>query len=212
MSVPDLRSDGTPEITVEARELLAAQQARLPQAEVTAQRNAAAVRGSNRTMERLLERAAGTPRRTKRTRLILEAASEWAAPVSRQAACRRGCAHCCHIPVVITLAEAEVLAKATGRTLTVPANARPIHELDLQAKAGPAGPCPFLREGQCTAYEARPVVCRTHLNMDADDLLCQLVPGQTTPVPYADKRLILGIAMKLMEGEPLADIREFFPT
>lgn len=47
-------------------------------------------------------------------------------------------------------------------------------------------PCPFLRDGGCSVYDVRPMACRLLLNLDDDDLLCQLVHGQAIPVPYAN--------------------------
>lgn len=42
----------------------------------------------------LLKKASKAARPGKRIRLILEAASTWAAPAMAMAACRRGCSHC----------------------------------------------------------------------------------------------------------------------
>lgn len=201
----------------ENHHLVQAQQERIPEAAITAEANAAAVErppGFDREIQSLLQQAARTNRVGKRIRLVLKAASTWAAPVAARAACRKGCSHCCHIPVSITSAEAMNLAAATGRPMSIPDNA--INLTDLTEEPTPVrtdiGPCPFLVEGSCSVYESRPVICRTHFNLDADDLLCRVVPGHPTDVPYADARLILGACLALQQDQVIADIRDFFPS
>lgn len=74
-------------------------------------------------------------------------------------------------------------------------------------------PCTFLAAGRCSIYEHRPISCRLQINVDVDDLLCRLVPGEAITVPYLDTRtekvaslLILGANARI------ADIRDWFPT
>jgi hypothetical protein len=56
------------------------------------------------------------------------------------------------------------------------------------------------------------MVCRVHVSLDDDDLLCRLVPGQDVPVPYADTRQVQAIFLAAQLGHTVADIREFFPS
>ncbi|MFD1043225.1 hypothetical protein [Pseudoxanthomonas kaohsiungensis] len=81
-------------------------------------------------MPALLKKASKAARPGKRIRLILEAASTWAAPAMAMAACRRGCSHCCTLPsIAITSAEARLLASVTGQAMELPAGAVPVQAL-----------------------------------------------------------------------------------
>jgi Fe-S-cluster containining protein len=127
-------------------------------------------------------------------------------PVS---ACKSGCSHCCHIPVKLTQAEAVELGKAIKKK---PEKSTGItFEFDDSKFSGQ--PCTFLVNSKCSIYEDRPSVCRTHMNMDKDELLCKNVPGMSVPVPYLDVRPIT-ISRVITGGKnPVADIREWFkPT
>jgi hypothetical protein len=53
------------------------------------------------------------------------------APLAEVAACRRGCAHCCHIAVQITSTEASLIAAATGRPAATPGHVLVLDQLDL---------------------------------------------------------------------------------
>jgi Fe-S-cluster containining protein len=124
-------------------------------------------------------------------------------------ACKPGCSHCCHIPVKLTQSEAVELGKAikrkpekiTGMTF------------DFDDSKFNGQPCTFLVNSECSIYEDRPSVCRTHMNMDKDELLCKTVPGMNVPVPYLDVRPITLSRVITGGRNPVADIREWFkPT
>lgn len=120
-------------------------------------------------------------------------------------ACREGCTHCCHIPVSIGAAEASVIGKAIGR------KPLPLKDHQPVEVTGYESPCPMLKGGRCSIYAHRPAVCRTHMNMDVDDLLCQLV-DDSIPVPYLDARQFQ-LASLMIQPDPAswADIRQWFP-
>lgn len=145
-------------------------------------------------------RAATAGQRVMWIRRAADALAEGYGPVS---ACRSGCAHCCHIPVKISLPEAQVLGKAIGRKPVAPANHGP----------APAEqePCSFLRAGQCSVYSERPAVCRGHMNMDVDELLCRPVPGAGVPVPYLDVTPVYVARVATGGRTSYADIRQWFP-
>jgi hypothetical protein len=56
------------------------------------------------------------------------------------------------------------------------------------------------------------MACRLLLNLDDDALLCELIPGQTVPVPYANSEQLKMLYLMANVASPLADIRDFFPT
>lgn len=147
--------------------------------------------------------------------------SAWAQPLAKVSACRRGCAHCCHLPVAITSAEAQVIGDAIGRSPAKLYDALTVKDLATdpgfaQRQQGAerrvlGTPCPFLWRGECTVYEQRPFACRTHLSLDDDDLLCRLIEGVDVPVPYANASMVYGVFLAAQPNEQLADIRAFFP-
>lgn len=91
-------------------------------------------------------------------------------------ACRKGCAHCCYIPVDITPDEAKLLhmmAREAGLDLDMPRlrlqalNSRP----DAWAKlSAPLRRCVFLgADSACQVYEWRPGACRKYQVLDTAD-------------------------------------------
>lgn len=199
-------------------ELIAAQREREPRSTAIAEAKVAATTLHARPIEDALRKADRTPRPGKRIRLVLQAADAWADQLAPIAACRRGCDHCCHIPLAVTTAEARLLAQVSGRAMSMPASATPLQNLDeamalrLSANGGhDAGPCPFLQAGMCSVYDHRPVACRTHFNPDDDELLCRVVPGHPANVPYANSVHIVVACLLRQPDESMADIREFFP-
>lgn len=128
-------------------------------------------------------------------------------------ACRKGCAHCCHIPVAVPEVEAKMIGMAIGRR---PKNVAAYQEDGHYASQsyGYHTPCPFLQDNRCSIYEHRPLACRKLVSLDIDDLLCRLVSPPGPPVPYFDTvefdfALVTICATKL--GVKTADIREYFP-
>ena len=96
--------------------------------------------------------------------------------------CRLGCSHCCRFPILMSVAEARTLAnfvKRTFRPEQIDALRMRTHQwqrLDesLRGRSLPvppsAGeddspctlPCPMLVESECSVYDVRPLLCRTH--------------------------------------------------
>lgn len=197
--------------------------ARLPRADDVAQSNADRIRETQQRpqtreilaalMRRAQEPRIGAKERIRRLRRLYDA---WAKDVYPYSACRAGCSHCCHIGVAVTRAEAELISEethmplrpqpATSALAVVEATQRAADELARQPR-----PCTFLSErGRCTIYAFRPLACRQLHNLDADDLLCQLVPGVAVPVPYADATELEILGLKAMREMDMADIRAWF--
>lgn len=63
----------------------------------------------------LLNAARGARSARQRVVWLQRWGSAWAEPLAQVAACRRGCSHCCSLPVAITSAEARLIGEAVGR-------------------------------------------------------------------------------------------------
>ncbi|MDY6987846.1 MAG: hypothetical protein SWQ30_07285 [Thermodesulfobacteriota bacterium] len=105
--------------------------------------------------------------------------------------CKLGCCHCCRHHILTNIAEAHTLAQYVKREFSVDQikalrmrtkqwhewdNSRPGRypsaNMDEQTDlANYDHCCPLLVNGRCSAYPARPVVCRTHF-VCSDPLLC----------------------------------------
>jgi hypothetical protein len=92
-----------------------------------------------------------------------------AEPETGPLACKRGCGWCCYGYVAVTAPEVFHLAAAVRRAArgdpfsaleAVSARAAPLRGLDPAARLGRKLPCPLLREGACSHYAARPLMCR----------------------------------------------------
>src|SRR5262245_38230821 len=92
----------------------------------------------------------------------------------RDWACRAGCAHCCHHPVGVTIAEAALLVAAiAGKDADARAELRA--RITAAARATAALPwaalddhaCPLLAHGECAVYAARPLACRAWASSSA---------------------------------------------
>lgn len=213
-------SSSTPNIDFTA--LPAYAKERWPIAQARAQRKTSEAQESA-AAKRLLRAAQRASSTTQRVIWLHRAASAWSDALSAVAACRHGCSHCCNTPVTITRVEAEILGKASGRQPLVarhPMIFRGLEHLEelMRAQAErhkdfvAPSPCPFLKDGRCSVYEARPLACRTLLNLDDDDLLCRLVPGMEIPVPYANAGQFKVLHLLAQPNAELADIRDFFPA
>lgn len=90
----------------------------------------------HQAVERLLTAATKAHKASQRVVWLHRAADVLASAVASTGAtaCRRGCHYCCHIPVLITRAEAALMAEASNRTMSpVPRNSMVLAEqLELQ--------------------------------------------------------------------------------
>ena len=185
--------------------------ARLPRAEEAATRNlkqvSAALRPEQARFDvRLTALLESDDSKKRKLRGPLGLADKIAAAVAPHAVCKKGCTHCCHIPVAMTQTEANLIAEQIGRI------AQPVPPSDAQVSGREYGyhvPCTFLKDGNCSIYERRPFACRVHLNLDDDKLLCRLLPGIPVPVPYFNSTHLRRAYVEICDSEALADIRQF---
>lgn len=76
--------------------------------------------------------------------------------------CKKGCSHCCHVPVMVTAMEAFYIQTKTGR------KANEIRRKKERTRKPDGSPCPFLKANSCSIYEFRPLACRTFASYDGE--------------------------------------------
>lgn len=102
--------------------------------------------------------------------------------------CAAGCDACCHVPMGVQAHEVLIAADfvqthfAPAELEAVVASAATHRDrtqgVDSDEYAAMKLSCPLLKEGSCSAYEARPEVCRGHHSSNAD--ACRQSLGQPT--------------------------------
>lgn len=127
------------------------------------------------------------------------------------AACARGCGHCCHVHVPIADFEAQYIGHHIGATPIALKQSAP-HE---RKEFSESTPCVFLKDGECSIYESRPLTCRMHLNFDIDNFWCRHDNWNKpeAEIPRPDIHPLMD-AYHMLAGKTrpiVADIRDFFP-
>lgn len=127
-------------------------------------------------------------------------------------ACRKGCSYCCSIAVMVTGMEAKRIGEVIKRKPAKVEGVREPGDLEALQEKYFDVPCTFLKAGRCSIYEHRPLACRLHFNMADDPLFCSTkIAPQNSLVPALNLQGVDKALFLLTLGEPLADIRDFFP-
>lgn len=125
--------------------------------------------------------------------------------------CRRGCSHCCHHPVHISLLEGILLynwleannlwTPRLKASLKVHANLTTGLPADIWLLTDV--PCPLLKENECQAYPARPFVCRTTYSTMNPDMCRPGWFGPDTPMVgrLADLKVFQMEESKLLKAQ-----------
>lgn len=173
----------------------------------------------SRRLEALMSSTGSRNRKLAELRSIADAFDALMAPLTP---CKKGCAHCCRIPLTITSTEAEAIAKATGRKLQKPRNSIiPItsSEESLEAfrqrdqDAFHGLPCTFLNPDTnlCSIYSERPLSCRLHHTVNPDETECDVaVPIYESVVAKIDLNGFFPVTVMMFKSDVIADIRGFF--
>jgi len=142
---------------------------------------------------------------------VLRTADRIFAHAGQYAVCARGCGHCCHVHVPIADFEAQFIAERVGIKPVALQRSIPHNRMEYSG----ATPCPFLKQGECSIYEARPLTCRMHLNFDIDPYWCLHEnwdkPGAAIPRPDITPLMEAYHALAGKARPVVADIRDFFP-
>lgn len=149
---------------------------------------------------------ASVPTKLRRVYAVVDELTAAAQPF---VACGKGCSACCHMNVMISDAEARMIAKETElRPVSFPRS----RKYEPAAFSGAA--CPFLREGVCSIYQHRPFACRKHLSFHTSDYWCRPEHSHEREMPFVRYSAVEEAYFSvtgLGAGGVFADIREFFP-
>lgn len=190
--------------------------ARLPLSEVAAEANLKRIQAKRLPAIQLLQShlrqatSAAIPRSQKLIR-IRHIAGEYSQLFATETACASGCSHCCHVDVLVPRSEAQLMAKALNQSVSEPQAVVSLETAHLRTSFV-GTPCTFLKEGKCSIYARRPLVCRTLVNLDSVSTLCELIPGAQVPVPYLNTVTLQSVFAKVTQAEDFADVREWFPV
>ena len=198
---------------------------------------AASARLNVKAMQDAGDSALRSHSRVAKVQWMRKVADEFSRGIAPGAPCAKGCNHCCHIAVIVSEDEAQVIGREIGVTPAEPPMERMQDQAHMQARlqrgATPdelmaemqaqrdalvqhftGTPCRFLVNGACSIYGTRPVPCRTHFVADRDDLLCRLDAGKATvSTPYFNANGIHQLYVDVLSPRAgrSADLRDFFP-
>jgi hypothetical protein len=118
--------------------------------------------------------------------------------VEEPVACRKGCGHCCQVPVsafpfeIFPIAH-HVRTSWSGRERrALMRRLRAYRTAVTKPQRGAKHPwCPFLKEGSCSIYDVRPTICRTHHSSDLSACLRDPTKRPASAQPFY--RAMLGL-------------------
>jgi uncharacterized protein len=121
------------------------------------------------------------------------------------AVCKKGCSHCCKIPVDVYEIEAVNISKKYNLSIS------------KNTQFNTSEDCPFLKNDFCSIYQDRPFSCRTFWTLDNPDYCRELDIPHATYQPECSPLLSLFIneeapfsLMNLSKSNHPQDIRYFF--
>ena len=118
--------------------------------------------------------------------------------IEEPVACRKGCGHCCQVPVstfpfeIFPIVHHVRTTWSGGERRALMRRLRKYREAVTNPKRGERHPwCPFLKEGSCSIYDVRPTICRTHHSSDLS--ACLRDPTSRPPSAQPFYRAMLGL-------------------
>jgi len=150
-------------------------------------------------------------------RQIIDIAEKLSRTITPHTACARGCSECCHMATNISTYEAKMIGRFVGRDpKRLRREGKVVPALGDELRARYTGvPCPFLKDGRCSVYPARPLACRIHHTMRDDESDCRLRLDEqgrvTNPTPALNLSPVGTASAQIFSGGDFGDIREFFP-
>jgi Fe-S-cluster containining protein len=160
-------------------------------------------------VEVLWLRARTDPSVAVKLRFLRKSTEYLAEAMKGQAACSDKCSHCCNMPILISQAEADQIAKETSTKINK--EIEYVHHAKMEYNGTP---CPFLKDNRCSIYNSRPIACRVHYILDKDNMLCQIRQGiDDITAPHWNNMDYIQALVQAMGREQLylnADIRDFF--
>lgn len=117
--------------------------------------------------------------------------------------CKKGCSHCCHIPVSVSELEAEYIEKS------LKIKRKPFSKYDKTQDK----PCPFLKNNGCNIYDVRPFVCRRHVVLTKSSYWCELERCNQEVMPllnFTETQKSFNYLVNESGKDKIFDIRELF--
>jgi Fe-S-cluster containining protein len=104
--------------------------------------------------------------------------------------CRKGCSHCCHSWVAASAPEVLHVLKSADMSAAelhdrIEGTAMLTGARDAGTRLKMRTPCPMLKDDACGVYEARPLVCRTHVSFDVSVCVKFYAQESTEPPPVS---------------------------
>lgn len=127
-------------------------------------------------------------------------------PPEKPLACKKGCAHCCHLAVMTdgatVLRIAEFVRKSVSPAERTLLDMRlivyedKVEKMTQSQRSMARISCPLLVNGACSVHEVRPLICRAFNSYDAE--ICDRKirgGGSTSEIPSWDMPWLLGLAL-----------------
>jgi Fe-S-cluster containining protein len=118
--------------------------------------------------------------------------------------CKKGCDHCCYIPVSVSEVEIALIEKSQKIK-----RRKTIKTTRLEDNS----PCPFLIGGKCSIYEVRPFACRRHVALTKTSHWCETSrcnDAEFTLLRFSEIEKSFDLIRREANSADVLEIREVF--